>query len=45
MGYALVDKGADTRIIGIAEGIVIDHRNKIIYGASDLRGGGMAVGY
>jgi gamma-glutamyltranspeptidase/glutathione hydrolase len=45
MGYAHVDKGADTRIIGIAEGIVIDHRNKIIYGASDLRGGGMAVGY
>jgi gamma-glutamyltranspeptidase/glutathione hydrolase len=43
MGYALVDKDAELRILGIAEGIMID--NKIIYGASDHRGGGLAVGY
>jgi gamma-glutamyltranspeptidase/glutathione hydrolase len=45
MGYALVNDGAEFRIIGIAEGILIDQHNKIIYGASDPRGGGLAVGY
>lgn len=45
MGYALVNDGAYLRIIGIAEGIMIDQKNKIIYGASDPRGGGLAVGY
>jgi gamma-glutamyltranspeptidase/glutathione hydrolase len=45
MGYALVNDGAEFRILGIAEGILIDQRNKIIYGASDPRGGGLAVGY
>ena len=45
MGYSLVNEGADLRIIGIAEGIMIDQKNKIIYGASDPRGGGLAVGY
>jgi gamma-glutamyltranspeptidase/glutathione hydrolase len=45
MGYALAKEGADLRVIGIAEGIMIDQKNKIIYGASDLRGGGLAVGY
>ena len=45
MGYALADEGADLRIIGIAEGIMINNKNKIIYGASDPRGGGLAVGY
>ena len=45
MGYAFVDEGAETRIIGIAEGIMIDPVKKIIYGASDPRGGGLAVGY
>lgn len=45
MGYALAKEGADLRVIGIAEGIMIDHKNKIIYGASDPRGGGLAVGY
>jgi gamma-glutamyltranspeptidase/glutathione hydrolase len=58
MGYALVDKDAELRILGIAEGIMvtkeatkIDKRNKIIcpangvYGASDPRGDGLAVGY
>lgn len=45
MGYALVDKDADLRILGIAEGIMIDDKNKIVYGADDPRGGGLAVGY
>ncbi len=45
MGYNLVNDGADLRILGIAEGIMIDPINGIIYGASDPRGGGMAVGY
>jgi gamma-glutamyltranspeptidase len=45
MGYALADEGADLRIIGIAEGIMINNKNKIIYGASDPRGGGLAIGY
>ena len=45
MGYALVNDGAGFRIIGIAEGILIDQHNKIIYGASDPRGGGLAAGY
>ena len=45
LGYALVNDGAEFRIIGIAEGILIDQPNKIIYGASDPRGGGLAVGY
>ncbi len=45
MGYRFWDDDAEARIIGIAEGIMIDQNNKIIYGASDLRGGGMAIGY
>lgn len=45
MGYHFWDDGADSRIIGIAEGIMIDPTNGIIYGASDPRGGGMAAGY
>jgi gamma-glutamyltranspeptidase/glutathione hydrolase len=45
MGYALVNDGAELRIIGIAEGILIDQHDKIIYGASDPRGGGLAAGY
>jgi gamma-glutamyltranspeptidase / glutathione hydrolase len=45
MGYALADKDADLRILGIAEGIMIDNKNKIVYGADDPRGGGLAVGY
>jgi gamma-glutamyltranspeptidase/glutathione hydrolase len=45
MGYALVNKDVELRIIGIAEGIIIDNRDKIIYGASDPRGGGLAFGY
>jgi gamma-glutamyltranspeptidase/glutathione hydrolase len=45
MGYALADKDAELLILGIAEGIMVDTRNKIIYGASDPRGGGLAIGY
>ena len=45
MGYALVDKDVDQRMLGIVEGIMIDNKNKIIYGASDSRGGGLALGY
>jgi gamma-glutamyltranspeptidase/glutathione hydrolase len=45
MGYAFIDDDAEFRIIGITEGIMIDQENKIIYGAADPRGGGMAVGY
>jgi len=45
MSYSLVNDGADFRIIGIAEGIMIDPVNGVIYGASDPRGGGLAVGY
>ncbi len=45
MSYRFWDLDAESRIIGIAEGIMIDRKNKIIYGASDPRGGGQAVGY
>ncbi|MBE0570502.1 MAG: gamma-glutamyltransferase [Ignavibacteriaceae bacterium] len=45
MGYLFWDADIENRIIGIAEGIMIDQSNKIIYGASDSRGGGLAVGY
>ena len=45
MGYNFWDDGADSRKLGIAEGIMIDQNNKIIYGASDPRGGGSAIGY
>ncbi|MEE9448476.1 MAG: gamma-glutamyltransferase, partial [Ignavibacteriaceae bacterium] len=45
MGYSFSDYGAALHIIGITEGIMIDRENKIIYGASDPRGGGLAVGY
>ena len=45
MGYNFIDEGADQRILGIVEGIMIDNRSKIIYGADDPRGGGLAAGY
>lgn len=45
MGYHFIDVGADKRILGIVEGIMVDNRNKIIYGADDTRGGGLAIGY
>lgn len=45
MGYHFWDADIEIHIIGIAEGIMIDRKNKIIYGASDPRGGGLAAGY
>ena len=45
MGYKLADIRKSFRIIGIAEGIMIDNTNNLIYGASDPRGGGSAEGY
>jgi gamma-glutamyltranspeptidase/glutathione hydrolase len=45
MGYRFWDNGADSRKLGIAEGIMIDQNKEIIYGASDPRGGGLAIGY
>ena len=45
MGYKLADIRKSFRIIGIAEGILIDNVNHVIYGASDPRGGGSAEGY
>jgi gamma-glutamyltranspeptidase / glutathione hydrolase len=45
MGYRFWEDSTEVRIIGIAEGIMIDQLNKIIYGASDPRGGGLASGY
>jgi gamma-glutamyltranspeptidase/glutathione hydrolase len=45
MGYRFWDNWTALPLIGIAEGIMIDNPNKIIYGASDPRGGGLAVGY
>jgi gamma-glutamyltranspeptidase / glutathione hydrolase len=35
----------EKRRLGLVEGILIDHENKIIYGASDIRGNGSAEGY
>jgi len=45
MGYHFWDEGAEFRWLGIAEGILIDNNNGIIYGTSDPRGGGLAIGY
>ncbi len=45
IGYAFIDRDAELRILGIVEGIMIDWVNKTIYGASDLRGGGLAIGF
>ena len=45
MGYNLVNDGIELRKLGIAEGIMIDPAKGIIYGASDPRGGGLAIGY
>jgi gamma-glutamyltranspeptidase/glutathione hydrolase len=45
MGYHFWDEGAESRWLGIAEGILIDNNNGIIYGTSDPRGGGLAIGY
>jgi len=41
MGYKI----GEERTLGIAEGIMIDSKNNVIYGASDPRGSGLAAGY
>jgi len=45
MGYHFWDQDAETRWLGMAEGILIDINNAIIYGTADPRGGGLAAGY
>lgn len=45
MGYNFWDDGAQSRKLGILEGIMIDQKNNVIYGTSDPRGGGLAAGY
>ena len=45
MGYHFWDQDAETRWLGITEGIRINNTNGLIYGFSDPRGGGLAIGY
>jgi len=45
MGYHFWDQDAETRWLGMAEGILIDINNAIIYGTADPRGGGLGAGY
>ncbi len=45
MGYKFADLHSNFRIIGRAEGILIDNSKNLIYGAADPRGGGSAEGY
>ena len=45
MGYNFIDEDPETSVLGIAEGILIDSKQNIIYGADDPRGGGLAAGY
>jgi hypothetical protein len=45
MGYRLVNITRKFRILGLAEGIKIDNKNNIIFGAADPRGSGSAEGY
>ena len=45
MGYHLANISRKFRILGLAEGIMIDNMNHIIYGAADPRGSGSAEGY
>jgi gamma-glutamyltranspeptidase/glutathione hydrolase len=42
MGYNFA---AESSVLGIVEGIMIDNKNNFIYGADDPRGGGLAAGY
>ncbi len=45
MGYQFEDAESRFTILGLAEGILYDSQNKLIYGASDKRGSGAAIGY
>lgn len=45
MGYHFEDADKRFTILGLAEGILFDQKNNIMYGASDYRGPGAAIGY
>ncbi|MFA3781961.1 gamma-glutamyltransferase [Melioribacteraceae bacterium 4301-Me] len=45
MGYKFQEAEQKFTILGLAEGIMIDQENGFIYGASDARGSGAAVGF
>ena len=45
MGYHLANLTRKFRILGVAEGIMINNKNHFIYGASDPRGSGSEKGY
>ena len=45
MGYKLDDMHSNFTVIGVAEGIMIDNVNHIIFGAADPRGSGSAEGF
>lgn len=45
MGYHFEDANLRFTILGLAEGILFDSQNKIMYGVSDKRGSGSAIGY
>jgi len=44
-GYDFSDMNDRIKTIGLVHGIMIDQNNQIIYGASDSRGNGSAVGF
>ncbi len=45
MGYKFEDANQKFVILGLAEGIMIDNDSHVIWGASDPRGSGAAVGF
>ncbi len=45
MGYTLANRNSTFRILGSAQAILIDNKNKTIYGASDPRRNGLAKGF
>ncbi len=45
LGYSFKDENLDRRKIGMVAAIMIDIKNKLIFGAFDKRGPGKAVGY
>ncbi len=45
MGHTFPDTSDQFKILGLAEGIMIDNDNNVIYGASDPRGSGSAEGF
>ncbi len=45
MGYKFADMQTNFTVLGVAEGIMIDNANHIIFGAADPRGSGSAEGF